>query len=88
MSTFQFQFDNVTCDRRTVTEITVRYGVDSIPSMNCDRYNMNCNPLKRSDGKNEDTSREGGGEVTIYDLLFADDSLPREVKRKAWKWVR
>ena len=36
---------------------------------------MNCNPLKRSDGKNEDTSREGGGELTIYDLLFADDSV-------------
>ena len=26
------------------------------------RYNMNCNPLKRSDGKNEDISRGGKGE--------------------------
>ena len=39
------------------------------------RYNMNFNPLKRSDGKNEDISREGGGELTVYDLLFADDSV-------------
>ena len=39
------------------------------------RYNMNCNPLERSDGKIEDTSREGGGELTMYDLLFADDSV-------------
>ena len=39
------------------------------------RYNMNCDPLKRSDGKNEDASREGGGELTMYDLLFADDSV-------------
>ena len=36
---------------------------------------LNCNPLKRSDGKNDDTSREGGGELTIYDILFANDSV-------------
>jgi len=34
---------------------------------------MNCNLLKRSDGKNGDTSREGGGESSIYDEPFADD---------------
>ena len=31
MTAFQFQFDNVTYVRQTVTEITVRDGVDSIP---------------------------------------------------------
>ena len=30
---------------------------------------------KRSDGKNEDTSREGRGELTINSLLFADNSV-------------
>jgi hypothetical protein len=30
---------------------------------------------KKSDGKNEDTTREGGGELTTHDLLFADDSV-------------
>jgi len=37
------------------------------------KYNMECNPLKRSNGKKDDTRRDGK-EVTLYDLLFADDS--------------
>ena len=39
------------------------------------KFNMECNPLRRSNGKEDETSREGGGELTIYDLLFADDSV-------------
>ena len=36
-------------------------------------YNMECNPLKRFNGR--DGNRRDEEEVTIYDLLFADDSV-------------
>jgi len=36
-------------------------------------FNMECNPLKRSNGK--DGNSRNDEETTIYDLLFADDSV-------------
>ncbi len=38
------------------------------------KYNLDCNPLSRNKKGNNINTRNGGGEVNVTDILFADDS--------------